>query len=50
MSRLSAERSSRPGTSASIRSAISSALASSTASRSGRPIDSAWLTTISPPS
>ena len=42
--------SSSPGTSASIRSATSSALASSTASRSGRPMDSAWLTTISPPS
>ena len=50
ISRDSADRSSRPGTSASIRSATSSALASSTASRSGRPMDSAWLTTISPPS
>ena len=45
-----ADRSSRPGTSASIRSATSRALASSTASRSGRAMDSAWLTTISPPS
>src|SRR5580658_3812125 len=45
-----ADRSSRPGSSASIRSATSSALASSTASRSGRAMDSAWLTTISPPS
>jgi len=45
-----ADLSSRPGSSASIRSATSSALASSTASRNGRPMDSAWLTTISPPS
>ena len=48
--RLRAERSSSPGTSASMRSAMSSALASSTPSRSGRSIDSASLTTISPPS
>ena len=45
-----ADRSCSPGSSASIRSATSSALASSTARRSGRPMDSAWLTTISPPS
>jgi hypothetical protein len=50
ISRDKADLSFSPGTSASIRSATSSALASSTASRSGRPIDSAWLTTISPPS
>jgi hypothetical protein len=56
MVRLSADPSARPGTgatwptSASIRSATSRALASSTPSRSGRSIDSAWLTTISPPS
>lgn len=38
------------GISASVRSAMSSAAASSTSSRSGRLIDSASLTTISPPS
>jgi hypothetical protein len=48
ISRATAE--SPEGTSASIRSAMSSALASSAASRSGRAIDSAWLTVISPPS
>ena len=48
ISRATAE--SPDGTSASIRSATSSALASSAASRSGRAIDSAWLTVISPPS
>jgi hypothetical protein len=39
-----------PPASASIRSATSSALASSAASRSGRAIDSAWLIEISPSS
>ena len=38
------------GSSASIRSAISSAQASSTPSRNGLPMASASLTTISPPS
>lgn len=50
MTRVSASRSPNSGISASIRRATSSALASSTPSRSGRAMVSALSMTISPPS